>query len=241
MAMTKGTEEHLLAPIGNWMSSSAEPWFSDQFAALCDQIVALTISAIIGGFISWLITRRVDEKARQRQVKRDEESRRKQEQRDKQRNLFEYRCWRATESDIKEKQWDVVINTTPWYRYNWVLSASPKLQRRVKSAQFFIKSINPEKKSVELTDQFSSRSQKIPPLGVNWTVDKHGIGHWESDHSGSYVFTFDIGKVIDDADTLVIKYETEAGEQGIELHYISPFDSMKDYRPWELSELKEDN
>lgn len=230
-----------MAPIGNWMSSSAGPWFSDQFAAVSDQIVALTISAIAGGLISWLITRRADEKARQRQAERDKEFRREQERRDKQRNLFEYRHWRATESDIEEKQWNVVVDTTPWYRYNWALSATPKFQGRVKSARFLVESMNPEKQLVELTDQFASRSQKTPPLGVSWVVDEYGLGHWESDHSGSYFFTFDIGKVIDDADGLVIDYETEDGEKGYEHHYFSPFDSMKDYRPWEVIELEEDD
>ena len=230
-----------MAPIGNWMSSSAGPWFSDQFAAVSDQIVALTISAIAGGLISWLITRRADEKTRQRQAERDEEFRREQERRDKQRNLFEYRHWRATESDIEEKQWNVGVDTTPWYRYNWALSATPKFQGRVKSARFLVESMNPEKQSVELTDQFASRSQKTPHFGVSWTVDDHGVGHWESDHSESYFFTFDIGKIIDDADGLVIHYETEDGKKGYEHHYFSPFDSMKDYRPWEVIELEEDN
>lgn len=240
MAKIEGTDGHILTSSGNWLSNSLWPWVGDQFVAVGSQTVALTISAVAGGLISWAITRRSDEKARQVQAARDERFRIDQEERDKQRNLFEYRHLRATESIAEEKKWDVGVNTTPWYRYNWVLSATPKFEGRVKSASFFIESMSPEKQPVELTDQFASRSQKIPPLGVNWVVDEHGGGCWESDQSGSYFFTFDIGKVIDDADTLVIKYETEDGDSGYELHHLSPFDSMKNYRPWDVVELEED-
>ncbi|GAB2499377.1 hypothetical protein CATRI_07405 [Corynebacterium atrinae] len=247
MAQTDEIDGHILAPVSNWLSESLWPWVSDQSAAVGDQIVSLTLSALAGGLISWSITRRSDKKARRKQAERDEKLQQEQERRDRRRNLFEYRHWRATESAAEEKQWNVYVDTTPWYRYNWVLSATPKFQERVTSARFLIESMNPEKKSVELTGQFSSRSQKIPPLGVNWVIgvnwaiDEHGLGHWESDGGDSCFFTFDIEKVIDDADGLVITYETEGGEKGYEHHYFSPFDSMKDYRPWEVIELKGDD
>lgn len=241
MAQTEKIEGHVLAPVSNWLSDSLWPWIGDQFAAVSDQIVALTLSAISGGLISWSITRGSDKKARQKQAERDEKLQQEQERRDRRRNLFEYRHWQATESAAEEKQWNVVVDTKPWYRYNWVLSATPKFQGRVTSARFLVESMNPEKKSVELTSQFSSRSQKIPPFGVNWVVDEYGLGNWESDGGGSCFFTFDIGKIIDDADGLVITYETEGGEKGYEYHYFSPFDSMKDYRPWEVIKLEEDD
>lgn len=216
MAQTEEIDGHVLAPVSNWLSDSLWPWIGDQSAAVGDQIVALTLSALAGGLISWSITRRSDKKARQKQAEREEKLRREQERRDRRRNLFEYRHWRATESAVEERQWNVGVDTRPGYCYNWVLSATPKFQGRVTSARFLIESMNPEKKSVELTGQFSSRSQKIPPLRVNWKVDENGLGYWESDGGVSCFFTFDIGKVIDDADGLVITYETEEGEKGYE-------------------------
>lgn len=240
MTQTEEMDRHVLAPIISWLSDSLSPWIGNQFAAVGDQIVALTLSALAGGLISWSITRRSDKKARQKQTERDVKLQQEQEQRDRRRNLFEYRHWRTTESAPEDQQWNVSVDTTPWYRYNWVLTVTPKFQGRVMSARFLIESMNPEKKPVELTSQFSSRSQKIPPLGVHWVVDEHGLGHWESDGGGSCFFIFDIEKVIDDADGLVINYETEGGEKGYEHHYFSPFDSMKDYRPWEVIKLEDD-
>lgn len=237
---SEGPSNGFLTTTEKWLGDCLLPWVSDQLEAVSSQIVALTISALAGGLISWLITRRADERARSAQNERDKKIRHEQELRDEQRNLFEYRHWKVIESSREEKQWNVNINTTPWYRYNWVLSATPKFQSRVISARFHIESMSPGKPSVELTNEFASRSQKIPPLGVTWVKDDQGHGHWESDHGDSHFFTFDIGKLIDDSDSLVISYELTDGTGGYEIHFISPFDSMKTYRPWEVVELEED-
>lgn len=236
----------------DWFENPLFIWLENQFLSVIDQAMALTISAIAGGLISWSITRQSDRKARIKQAERDELARlqqterdenrqQAQELRDQRRNLFEYRRWRAMESAGEEKLWNVSVDTSPWYRYNWVLSISPKSKTQFKAVCFHIGSIIPGKGTIELTNQFASRSQKVPPLGVKWVHNNHHMGHWESDGSELCYFTFDIGKIIDDADGLEIHFETEDGVKRHEFHLFFPFDTMLDFRPWEVIQLKDDD
>lgn len=238
MSSTEKVGEVLALSVSE-LSGALSPWVGNQLSSMGDQIGALVLSAVSGGVISWAITRWFDWKARQKQVERDETIRREQGDRDKRRNLFEYRHWRMSQSFARQKQWEVNIDTSPWYRYNWVLSATPNFHERIKSVRFTIESMLPERDSVELTKEFSSRSEKTPSIGASWGIDRHGRGYWELDGSEECRITFDKKKIINDADEVVIFYETEGGESFYERHLISPFDSMKDYRPWEIIDFGE--
>lgn len=231
---------------GSFVNDTLAPWFADQVSAVGNQVVPLTLSAVVGGVVSWSITRRSDNKARNKQVRRDEEARCEQERRDKQRNLFEYRYWRAQSSGAEAHDWNLALDTTPFYRYNWTLSLEPTFSDRLHTARFFLESIVPGKTPVELTNKYETDNKKFPSYGVRWVAlgrAEETFGHWEPVRE-DFCFAFDIGTVIDETDYIVVNYTTEAGGEvsvtKVDMFYIYPFDSMKDYRPWELIELSDD-
>lgn len=219
----------------SWLPGDIGPWICAQMSAVSDQLVALTISATVGGLISWGITRQADKKARKREVAREASFRHSQMQRDEQRNLFEYRNWRAASSRNTSKEWEIKIDTKSPHRDNWVLTATPKSKRPMHKVRFIIGGIQPEKQSFELTQSFASAREYHSPSGVEW-VKEGKAGHWKSDPDSFVFFSFSIGDVIDNADTISIFYVKDEGGGVLESHPISPFDSMKDYRPWSAIE-----
>lgn len=221
-----------LATVNNWLRDFLGPWFGNQFSALVDQIIALTISATVGGYISWLITRRSDNKNREREHERETERRKERDWQHKQRNIFEYRHWKASKSDRERKKWDVNIDTSPRNRRDWLLSAMPKFEGKVPSVRFFLGSRTSASRFAELTKENISSTPGTPSLDAHWIENGDRNGHWKIEDASSCLFVFGIGETIDEMDNLTIFYKTEDGVACIETHAISPFDSMKDYRPW---------
>ena len=231
--------EYVRAMIGDWLSGSLWPFINAQIVDVGSQFPTLAISATAGGLISWAITRKSDEKSRQAQLERDAYLREVQARRDRERNLFEYRHWRLTRLSGERKQWNLGVNTAPWYRYNWVLTATASFDERVKSVRFIVESMDPQKQPIELTDKFASQSRLNPLSGAEWIVDEAGNGRWVADPSEKPFFAFEIGEVIDNADRVVVDFQTDSTEFGFEEHFLSPFDTMKSYRPWDVVELDE--
>lgn len=231
-------EGHIFQPISDWLTGSLGPWVTSQLSSVFEQIIALTISATVGGIISWRITRRSDEKARARDVEREVAFQVDQELRDKQRNLFEYRNWRATNPDSADKKWKVRIDTRSPYRSEWVLEVTPKFNEDVRRVDFEIRSMLPEPPSTRLTSSFISRNPVYASSGMNWVQSDCGDGHWAVRSDETTIFLFDIGSVIDNADYVTIFCATKEGSGIVENYPISPFDSMKEYRPWNTVDLE---
>lgn len=225
--------------VSDWWLRSVGPWFSDQLSSMCDQIMALTVSAFVGGLITWISTRLSDKKARSREAKNRSEFREKLELRDKLRNLFEYRNWRATNPASAKNRWSVQIDTTSPHRDEWVLLAVPESGEGMHKIHFFIRSMHPIIQSTKLSSNFISTGGIYESAGMRWVKQNSKEGHWEIEPGESAIFSFNISEVIDNADFLTILFLNKKGVRILENHPISPFDSMKEYRPWEINKPNE--
>ncbi|WP_300908419.1 hypothetical protein [Corynebacterium stationis] len=233
MEIVSKSEVSSIEQAGIFLSESVTPWLVNQLSSVCDQLLVLTISALVGGLISRGITRRSDDRAQKDVAARQASFLRRQELRDKQRNLFEYRNWKATKELNSNMQWHVDIRTSSHDRKEWVLLAIPKFDQAVHKVRFFVHSIQPEKEMTELTSIFLSKGDYVTHSGVDWVSQKGHKDHWTTEPGGVAIFSFSIGDIIDDTDTLTIHYAVEGGPNTFESHSISPFDSMKVYRPWD--------
>lgn len=208
-------------------------WLSQQLSGVSDQILALILSAILGGVTSWGITQRFDRKSREIQARRDEVFRTTQTARDERQRLFLYRQSRYFEWQLflsGVKWWASFSTSTGIPRDCWYCIVNNSTGKDVTNLQVEILSIEhpaevflgPAYSDPALSEilEPSSSADATFPDQPSWAVP-----------AGGRIY-FPIGALIDEAEMLRFWTEDDidSPEPNRHLFPISPHDSMLEMR-----------
>ena len=208
-------------------------WLGQQLLDISDQLLALILSAILGGVTSWAITQRFDRKTREAQARRDEQFKSTQNARDERQRVFSYRQSRYFE-------WQLFLSGANWWatfstatgvpRDSWYCIVNNGTGKDVTNLQVEILSdenptgtfLDPAYPDLALNTPLepSSPAGAAFPNHPSWAVPARGQIY------------FAVGALIDEAEMLRFWTEDDidSSKPNLKLFPISPHDSMPEKR-----------